>query len=456
MLRARIVPIQASKLNVDRLFACNRESAGFVRHKKGLHPKMEKFSSDETKKPPKGEVTMYILQQSLFSFEELQKMASKDRLPIFFSALDLRPYAKELRSCSPQGADGHCRQAILRALLVSPLEGIDTFTALNHRLDVDLRFRYQCGFSIEKPAPSISTLSRVFSQITEKNLAERLFVDLVEQCKNEGIINGNHVAIDSTAIHSYEKKQPKSRRQETGNASWGAKFDSFGNKIAWFGYKLHLAVDTLSELPIALEVTPAHVNDGDMGPALIEKVSTRLKQPIDYVMMDGGYDQLKNYEAARRYGAQAIIPLNLRNEKEPPAGFTSNGTPRCSMGFEMSYWGTDGERLKFRCPHAVGKVECPHGSSWCSSSNYGMVVKINVKDDVRRFCSPHRDTRTWKELYDERTSVERCNSRLKVHLTADDPHVGGIEKVKTHAYLNAIVLLASAIAGAAKSNKEAA
>jgi hypothetical protein len=36
---------------------------------------------------------MYILQESLFSFEELQKLESRDRLP-FFSVLDLRPYAK--------------------------------------------------------------------------------------------------------------------------------------------------------------------------------------------------------------------------------------------------------------------------------------------------------------------------------------------------------------------------
>jgi IS5 family transposase len=67
---------------------------------------------------------LYILQESLFSFEELQKLESKERLPIFFSALDLRPYAKELRSRSPRGADGHCKQGILRALLAAPLENI--------------------------------------------------------------------------------------------------------------------------------------------------------------------------------------------------------------------------------------------------------------------------------------------------------------------------------------------
>lgn len=82
-------------------------------------------------------------------------------------------------------------------------------------------------------------------------------------------MDGQHVAIDNAAIDAYEKKQPKSRSIHTGNANWGAKFDSFGNKLTWFGYKMHLAVDTFSELPIAVEVTPAHVNDGDVAPDLM-------------------------------------------------------------------------------------------------------------------------------------------------------------------------------------------
>lgn len=399
---------------------------------------------------------MYILQPSLFSFEEPQKLESKERLPLFFSVLDLRPYAKELRSITPQGATGHSREAILRALLVAPLEGISQFTALHLRLTSDLRFRYQCGFPIDRPVPSIATFSRVFAQIVKKDLAEKLFYDLVMQCRTEGIITGTTIAIDSTAIDAYERKQPKSRCQETGNATWGAKFDSFGNKITWFGYKIHLAVDADSELPVALEVTPAHVNDGDMAPSLMTQVNNQAKEVCKNYLMDGGYDHLKNYETAHQYKAQAIIPLNLRNEKEPPAGYTSNGTPRCSMGFEMVYAGADGNYLKFRCPHVMGKVECPHGSAWCSSSNYGMVVKVNVNDDLRRFSLPHRDTKNWKKMYNKRTSVERCNGRLKENLTANDLHVGGIQKVKTYVYFNAIVLLVSALAGKkAKPSKKA-
>ncbi|MCT9925472.1 transposase, partial [Enterococcus faecalis] len=83
--------------------------------------------------------------------------------------------------------------------------------------------------------------------------------------------------------------------ETTGNATWGAKFDTYGNKITWFGYKIHLAVDTESELPIAVEVTPAHVNDGDMGPALMNKAAEVSNTDIEFIMMDAGYDQLKNY-----------------------------------------------------------------------------------------------------------------------------------------------------------------
>ena len=73
-------------------------------------------------------------------------------------------------------------------------------------------------------------------------------------------------------------------------------------------------MDTSSELPLALVVTPANIYDGDMGPALIEKIAAQIPEgTLNYVIADSGYDQLKNYEAAKAHGAQAIIPLNLRN-----------------------------------------------------------------------------------------------------------------------------------------------
>jgi hypothetical protein len=85
-----------------------------------------------------------------------------------------------------------------------------------------------------------------------------------------------------------------------------------------------------------------------------------------------------------------------------------------------------------------------------------MLVKIHRNEDHRRFSIPHRNTRNWEQQYDESTSVESCNSRLKEHLTVNDVHESGMEKVKTHVYFNAIVLLASALAMAKMKRQEKA
>ncbi|WP_339165220.1 transposase [Siminovitchia sp. FSL W7-1587] len=58
--------------------------------------------------------------------------------------------------------------------MAAPLEGISTFTGLYHRLDKDKRFRYQYGLDISRPAPSISTLSRVFASLTKTGLAIKI------------------------------------------------------------------------------------------------------------------------------------------------------------------------------------------------------------------------------------------------------------------------------------------
>jgi transposase len=53
----------------------------------------------------------------------------------------------------------------------------------------------------------------------------------------------------------------------------------------------------------------------------------------------------------------------------------------------------------------------------------------------------------WKLLYNKRTSVERCFGRLKEHLGLETGlNVRGIKKVKTHAYLSVITMIASVIA----------
>ena len=395
---------------------------------------------------------MYILQGSLFSFEELMDLEPKQKYPALFAALDLTPFVKELRKSSPLGRKGRDTESMLRALLAGLCEEIPTFTKLVSRLKSDLRFRYYCGFGIDEEPPSVSTFSRFFQRLTNQRLPERIFRYLVDVCRREGLIVGEKVAIDSSEIDAYEKAVPKSKTiQDDQHPTWGSKLDSHGNQVTWFGYKLHLAVDADTGLPLALEVTPAHVHDSQMAIPLMLQVLEQVKEAWakpKYYLMDAGYDIQDIYRFALEHQAQAIIPLNLRRAKEPPEGITFQGTPICSAGFSMTYWGSDTrtKTLKFRCPHATGHVDCPFGMSWCSSSNYGMVVKKCVSEDPRRFVLPHRGSRLWQQLYHQRTAVERTFSLLKERLGANDLTVRGIKKVVTAQYLSCTAILLSRLA----------
>ncbi|MGG1880658.1 transposase [Paenibacillus cisolokensis] len=91
-------------------------------------------------------------------------------------------------------------------------------TGLHHRLDTDLRFRYQCGLSLDRKALSIATLSRVFADLTKKNLAKQLFYNLVKRCRQEG--HRRQPRCDRQRCDPcYEEKKPKRKSEQTGKAN---------------------------------------------------------------------------------------------------------------------------------------------------------------------------------------------------------------------------------------------
>lgn len=400
---------------------------------------------------------MYLLQPSLFSFEELLKFEPETRLQKVLSVLDLSPALIVVKR-AVVGPKGHSIGPMIRALVAKQLEQIPTVAALVKRLSKDLQFRHQCGFSLSKSIPSEATFSRLIKKLAAtdevnktNSVLQEIFDNLVKNAKDMGLIDTECIALDSSKIDAYEKARPKKDLQGDKTANWGAKRDTHGNQISWFGYKAHIAVDCKSELPVALMVTPANTHDAKMAIPLIELVNQSLvdaKKP-KYYAMDMGYDSKEIYSTVmNNFKGQAIIPINPRRAKDHPEGHDFDGTPICSMGQRMVYWGSDkvAGTNKYRCPHVMGKYNCPHGSAWCSQSSYGLVVKTKVQDDPRMNCLPARGTRNWQNMYNKRTSVERCFGRLKQHLGANSIRTRGLDKVTLHITLSCIALLAGSIA----------
>jgi transposase len=386
----------------------------------------------------------------MFSFEEILKYQPETRLQKIFSVLGKVNIVSLLPDKSRFGRKGYDREAMFYAIVAMYIENIKTVSALVARLRSDPVFRYTCGFNVIGKVPSESTFSRFLAKLLKTGAIQKVFETLVVKAKELNIIDGTNIAIDSTEYEAYDTPLPKSKIVDDGKSpNWGKKKDSHGNDVKWFGWKLHLGVDCESELPVSLDVTPASVNDAVMAIPLAEYTKNTygdLLHTQNYIF-DSIYDTKEIYSKIYYdYGAQAIIPLNHRSAYAPPAGLDYDGTCVCSMGYRMVYWGYDKGYHKFRCPHVLGKVDCPFGSNWCSSSSYGLVVKKKIDDDPRLFTFPHRCTQKWKDLYNMRTAVERCFSRLKEYLGLNNLTLKGIEKAKLHATLCCIALISCTIA----------
>lgn len=209
------------------------------------------------------------------------------------------------------------------------------------RLTHDPVLRYNCGFDVFGRVPSIATFSRFYEQLAESEVLGELFKKQVATAESMGLLDTSSIAIDASKVNANEKSVPRKNIKDDGqSANWGSKLDTNGNQITWFGYKLHIATEIKSELPVALSITPASINDGIMAESILKECSKNLNNKPQYYLMDAGYDQKAIYELIRKdYKAQAIIPLNHRGAKEPSEGLDWDATPICSAGYHMTYWG---------------------------------------------------------------------------------------------------------------------
>ncbi|MCK4821958.1 transposase, partial [bacterium] len=263
---------------------------------------------------------------------------------------------------------------------------------------------------------------------------------------------GKVIAVDSTHVPTYVNtfKRPFSDKE----AGWGKKKDRDGKDMWWFGYKMHLVSDAKYEIPLMPIVTAANANDSPLMIPVLERNRSLIKNfSPKFVLADKGYDAKENFRAiVEDLKAAPIIDLNLRSYKGKPHRFEDMadeyGTPYCAWGIPMVFWGYDRKqkRLKYRCPQACGKGGC----TWldkCSKSAYGHVVKINIRDDYRRFIQVPRHTNRFRRLYNMRTSIERAFSRLKKDGDGRlvNHRIRGLNKITLNCLLSVWVMQARAL-----------
>jgi len=201
-------------------------------------------------------------------------------------------------------------------------------------------------------------------------------------------------------------------------------------------------VDAQSQLPLEVRVTSGEQADSPQAIPLLK--GAKKKHPevkIKTLAMDSAYDDQKNYRFAIKEAQ--VVPIIALNPRGGVDVLTSQSLKQdkdgkfiCLAGHQVVYWGKEEKRnrLKLRCPAAVGKCKCLF-RSLCSQSKYGRTFYLNPERDCRLIVLIPRGTALWQQKYDKRTSVERAYSEEKGSHKLADPRVRGLAKVKIHVYL---------------------
>jgi transposase len=396
---------------------------------------------------------MHIIQAPLFDFDAFIAKKDNDRLTIVLETLPAEGLLAVLEKEHWTGRKGYSVRGMWSALIAGVLRQAHSLADVVRLLERDKDTRIVCGFSKDN-IPSQDALGRFLKKLVEHtDLLEKCFADLVKEARELLPGFGTKLAVDSTDIKAYSNGHWKNPSDK--EARWGAKGASHHSAPAkdkqrdlyyWFGYKLHLVVDALYELPVSFKLRAANELDTTQMECLLKKAGADLDETSpEAVIADKGYDSQDNNEFVfAECQAAPIIPIREVEGMQMPDICNAKGTPLCSCGLEMTYWGRDGNYLKYRCSEAVGKGTCKSRFK-CTVSPYGYVLKLPIADDPRRHPPVPRESKKWQRLYRLRTAVERVNSRVKEILGLAAITVRGKAKVTVKVMLSLLIMLAAGV-----------
>ena len=152
------------------------------------------------------------------------------------------------------------------------MKGIRSLRELTRILDVDQRLRRLCLIKKKERGYTRSVISRFTRRIGAETLQliiEEKVIWLLRRSKVEDV----DVLLDASFIKARSIRHPDNGR--TGFSDADAMVGRNG-RFYGLGYKLHVAVDHRSVLPLATLLAPANDNEKKHGPALIERTRVVL------------------------------------------------------------------------------------------------------------------------------------------------------------------------------------
>jgi hypothetical protein len=303
-------------------------------------------------------------------------------------------------------------------------------------------WKLQRALGCEGNPPSVYAAYRFAEKLRRHgDKLERCIDGVIAGLKAKLPAYGRDLAIDASDMPAYANGQrflskggKERERYSDTDASWGHRSAVSTRKGGGFyGYRLHAAVCTKTDLPVAWTVETARDHETLSVAPLIDRARRRGAMAAT-AALDKGYDNNRVYAECMERDCLPLIALRqttaVKNGDHLP--------PTCSHGV-WTFAGSDRKRgaAKWRCPTG----ECKPASTWIAASRLHTLVP--------------RSTTRWKAAYRKRAAVEREFGRLKNQWGLKPLRVRGLDRVRLHADLTILTKLSCALSRARSTSADA-
>jgi hypothetical protein len=417
----------------------------------------------------------------LFSWEIVDRSGEILRLERILQILPDQPLLEALCAKRKKKRDDYPLEALWHSVLAGVLVGHESIAKLIRELRRNRELREVCGFDPllgERAVPPDYVFSRFFARLlAHEALIKAMFEQLLERVAKLLPGFGRHLAIDTKALPVLGPKPPDA---DMGTKAYEGDATPLKKVQHWFGYKLHLIVDAVFELPVAYDVTRASEADSPHLMPMIESLGEKhptLHERIETVAADKAYDD--GADKAALWDEQEIVALipprdcytNTQGERMRPLDPSRSDTiyigptgevccriapfekeeSKAFATMEFRGFEKDRDTLKFRCPAAAFGLQCRNRAACrcrpaVREGKYGRTVRIPLSLDPRLFTPIYSHGRRFRAAYKRRSAVERVNSRLDNVHGFERAFVRSREKMAVRVGLALAVMLATAVA----------
>lgn len=354
-----------------------------------------------------------LRQETLFVSGRLSDFIPEDHiLKRVNKVLDLSWLDDVVKDCYHETQGRPCIEAekALRLMLCGFLHGIVHDRKLMREAQVNIAYRWFCGYELDHSLPDHSSLTRIRTRWGAKRFRQ-IFEKVVMQCVKSGLVGGDLLHCDasliradvsweslvSTYVESVEKENPDGEVVESESVSTAE--NAPDDKILECGekdkkasaklkgkvkkrsrtdsdasmatsrcdqrleptYKQHTAVDDLCGVIVDVEVTTGEVNEGIELLSQIERVKNTVGKKPQTVTCDKTYGSGSNYSSLEMENITAVIPP----QKAPLKG----SMPLCRFCYD--------EKNDI--------VRCPEGNKLTkrTPTDHGYYYRADIKDCQR-------------------------------------------------------------------------